>query len=167
MLSFTSMDDQASVMSTTLWCILGKHNSSCDQDVMSKGQRKKKSESQMEIKPMTIPWWNKGYIKIKGKSYDTCKSKSPYVKLLPISDKKFSRITIPHKGTNAPLSHPPESSIGIIFFPSTSMMETRPSHSCPLPGSFEAWPFFDVDALLATCEGVILAPLQTCALYLF
>lgn len=61
-----------------------------------------------------------------------------YAVLFPISYRKSRCFRNPHKGANTPLPHPPESSIGIIFFPSTSMMVTRPSHSCPLPGSFGA-----------------------------
>ena len=46
----------------------------------------------------------------------------------------------------------PESSMGIIFLPSTRIIDTSPSHSCPLPGSLGGWPFFEVEALLETCK---------------
>ena len=70
-------------------------------------------------------------------------------------------VTNPHSGANRPLTHPPESSMGIIFFPSTRIMETIPSHSCPLPGSLGVWPFFPVAALLETYWRATLSPLQT------
>ena len=75
-------------------------------------------------------------------------------------------VTNPHSGANRPLTHPPESSMGIIFFPSTRIMETIPSHSCPLPGSLGVWPFFPVAALLETYWRATLSPLQTLTVHL-